>query len=96
MFGGGSTPAEQSDNAVASQANNESNQSNQWGPRSCETDAKSFTQCLDQNQGNMQICGWYLEQLVSSMSKSLLDDGTDVRHRKLANRLLASTKRPGF
>lgn len=66
MFGGGSSaPAEQADNAVASQANSDANQNNQWGPRSCETDAKSFTQCLDQNQGNMQICGWYLEQLVS-------------------------------
>jgi hypothetical protein len=67
MFGGGSSaPAEQqqADSAVASQANNDTYQSSTWGPRSCETDAKSFTQCLDQNQGNMQICGWYLEQLV--------------------------------
>lgn len=37
-----------------------------YGARSCELDAKNFTQCLDQNGGNMQICGWYLEQLVSS------------------------------
>lgn len=69
MFGGGSSqPAEQqqADNAVASQANNDTYQSSTWGPRSCETDAESFTQCLDQNQGNMQICGWYLEQLVNT------------------------------
>lgn len=68
MFGGSSAPAEQqqADNAVASQANNDTNQSSTWGPRSCETDARTFTQCLDQNQGNMQICGWYLEQLVNT------------------------------
>lgn len=29
----------------------------------CEIDARNFTRCLDENQGNMQICGWYLEQL---------------------------------
>ncbi|MCJ1274499.1 hypothetical protein MMC21_002295 [Puttea exsequens] len=66
MFGSGSSaPAEQqqAENAVASQANNESNQNTSWGPRSCENDAKSFTSCLDQHQGNMQVCGWYLEQL---------------------------------
>lgn len=67
FFGGGSSqPAEQQqqDNgAVATQGQSE--QSNNWGARSCETDAKQFTKCLDENQGNMQICGWYLEQLVS-------------------------------
>ena len=73
MFGGGSSqPAEQqqADNAVASQAN-DNYQSNSWGPRSCENDAKSFTKCLDENQGNMQICGWYLEQLVSFLNKNI-------------------------
>ena len=65
MFGGSSASTEQqADNAVASQANESSPQSNAWGPRSCETDAKTFTKCLDENQGNMQICGWYLDQLV--------------------------------
>ena len=66
MFGGSSAPAEQqqADNAVASQANENSSQSNAWGPRSCEMDAKTFTKCLDENGGNMQICGWYLDQLV--------------------------------
>ena len=67
MFGGSSQPAEQqpADNALASQANDDSYRSNSWGARSCENDAKSFTKCLDENQGNMQTCGWYLEQLVS-------------------------------
>lgn len=66
MFGGSSAPVEQqqADNAVASQANESNSQNNAWGLRSCETDAKTFTKCLDENQGNMQICGWYLDQLV--------------------------------
>lgn len=65
FFGGGSSqPAaeQQQDNSVASQTN--AQQSNNWGTRSCEVDAKQFTKCMDENQGNMQICGWYLEQLV--------------------------------
>jgi hypothetical protein len=61
--GGSSAPVEQSSGAVATQAQDQS-ASNNWGPRSCEADAKQFTKCLDENQGNMQICGWYLEQLV--------------------------------
>ena len=66
FFGGSSAPAEQQqgDNAMASQANENSSQSDTWGARSCEMDAKTFTKCLDENQGNMQICGWYLDQLV--------------------------------
>ncbi|KAE9370513.1 hypothetical protein N431DRAFT_484713 [Stipitochalara longipes BDJ] len=63
FFGGGSSqPAaeQQQDNGVAQTSNQENNS---WGPRSCEVDAKQFTKCLDENQGNMQICGWYLEQL---------------------------------
>lgn len=66
FFGGGSAaPAEQDTGAVAAQGQQEAATSNSWGPRSCEADAKQFTKCLDENQGNMQICGWYLEQLVS-------------------------------
>lgn len=73
FFGGGSSAAaepQQADNSVASQANDAGYQSNSWGQRSCETDAKSFTKCLDENGGNMQICGWYLDQLVSYMRDS--------------------------
>ncbi|KIV97523.1 hypothetical protein PV10_01266 [Exophiala mesophila] len=29
----------------------------------CAADIKSFTDCMNQNQGNMTICGWYMEQL---------------------------------
>jgi len=59
LFSGGSSqPAEQQNsNSVTAQS------SGQNFGRSCEADAKQFTKCLDENQGNMQICGWYLEQL---------------------------------
>ncbi|RKF71972.1 Mitochondrial intermembrane space cysteine motif-containing protein MIX17 [Golovinomyces cichoracearum] len=63
LFGGGSSQpvAEPQNNNVASQ-NSQDHQTN-WGARSCDLDAKQFTKCLDDNQGNMQICNWYLEQL---------------------------------
>lgn len=63
FFGGGSSaPAEQQSSAVAAQG--QTQDQNSWGSRNCEVDAKQFTKCLDDNQGNMQICNWYLEQLV--------------------------------
>ena len=66
FFGGGSSaPAEQQQDNGAVAAQNNQAQQNNWGARSCEADAKQFTKCLDDNQGNMQICSWYLEQLVS-------------------------------
>ncbi|MCJ1429379.1 hypothetical protein MMC29_007293 [Sticta canariensis] len=67
LFGGSSSAAaetQQPESAVASQSNDAGFQQNSWGARSCEPDAKSFTKCLDENAGNMQICGWYLDQLV--------------------------------
>ncbi|KAL8799405.1 MAG: hypothetical protein Q9223_007581 [Gallowayella weberi] len=72
LFGGGSSSAaaepQQADNGVANQANATGYQNDGWGARSCETDAKSFTKCLDENGGNMQICGWYLDQLKACQS----------------------------
>lgn len=59
MFGGGGSaeaPAQASPQA-AQQAQND-----QWGPN-CSLATKSFTNCMDEHQGNMSICGWYMEQL---------------------------------
>ncbi|KAI4175103.1 MAG: hypothetical protein LQ343_001864 [Gyalolechia ehrenbergii] len=68
LFSGGSSAAaaepQQADNSVASQTSDAGYQSNSWATRNCDADAKSFTKCLDENGGNMQICGWYLDQLV--------------------------------
>lgn len=30
----------------------------------CENDVRAFRSCMDENSGNMSICGWYLDQLV--------------------------------
>lgn len=38
-----------------------------WETPACETDVRNFRKCLDENQGNMTICGWYLDQLVRSI-----------------------------
>lgn len=61
FFGGGSSaPEAAQDNAVASQGQ----EKNQFGEPNCGFQVKSFTNCMDENQGNMSICNWYLEQLV--------------------------------
>lgn len=31
--------------------------------RHCDADARNFTRCLEENDGNMQTCGYYLQQL---------------------------------
>jgi len=36
---------------------------NYQGPRACETDVSNFRRCMDENQGSLTICGWYLDQL---------------------------------
>ncbi|KAK5117472.1 hypothetical protein LTR85_008857 [Meristemomyces frigidus] len=32
-------------------------------PKVCETDVSNFRKCMDENQGSLTICGWYLDQL---------------------------------
>lgn len=73
FFGGGSSssaPAEAQQANTAAAATNAygdaQTSGSEWGARNCEVDAKQFTKCLDENGGNMQICGWYLDQLVRS------------------------------
>jgi hypothetical protein len=34
-------------------------------PRVCGEQITSFKQCMDREQGDLNICGWYLEQLKS-------------------------------
>lgn len=29
----------------------------------CGIDVKNFTNCMNQNNGDLNVCGWYLEQL---------------------------------
>lgn len=35
-----------------------------WENPACATDVQNFRKCMDDHQGNMSICGWYLDQLV--------------------------------
>lgn len=61
FFGGGSAPAEQSQ--VAAQDNSAQNSYAQEGQ--CAGELKNFIRCLDENNGDMSICNWYLESLKS-------------------------------
>jgi hypothetical protein len=36
---------------------------NQSAQGACANDINNFRSCMDQNQGNLTICGWYLDQL---------------------------------
>lgn len=64
FFGGGSSAAAPADQPVAQteQGQTVMNQSYQ-APKVCETDVGNFKRCMDENQGSLTICGWYLDQL---------------------------------
>lgn len=64
LFGGGSSSeaAAQDPNQAAAAQNNNAYASQQQDPN-CAMATKSFTSCMDEHQGNMSICGWYMEQL---------------------------------
>ena len=68
LFGGnsGQAPVENqvADTSLSSESNNGMDRGNQWGQAGCDTAAKQFTTCMDDNGGNMQICQWYLDQWV--------------------------------
>jgi hypothetical protein len=59
MFGGGSSaePAPAQVQAAPAQNDQYNNTNN------CAGAAQQFTTCMDEQNGNMQICNWYLEQL---------------------------------
>lgn len=60
MFGGGSSAAPVEQQQVAAPIDQSQYQQQ---ARSCEADASSFTRCLTENNGDMQICDFYLQQL---------------------------------
>ncbi|KAH0354307.1 hypothetical protein KCU81_g1135, partial [Aureobasidium melanogenum] len=66
FFGGGSSsaPVEQQAQAPANPADNSTyTSSNYQAPSVCQTDVTNFRRCMDENQGSLTICGWYLDQL---------------------------------
>ncbi|KAK4174045.1 hypothetical protein QBC36DRAFT_244224 [Triangularia setosa] len=60
LFGGGSSAAADPVDQTTAAAPTQNNQT--WG-NNCQGATQQFTKCMDDNSGNMQICGWYLEQL---------------------------------
>lgn len=72
LFGGSSSaPAEQpAQPAQAVAAAAPAGSFNSSESARCEVDARSFTRCLDENNGNMQICDWYLQQLKACQQAS--------------------------
>ena len=60
--GGGSAPAEAQQQQVAAQGY-DGQQMQQQGAGACEVDIRNFTTCMNENRGDMNICGWYMEQL---------------------------------
>ncbi|KAM5373944.1 hypothetical protein ACJA88_008106 [Fusarium oxysporum] len=57
LFSGGSSEAAAPVQAQAAP------QEQSWNQNNCAGVAQNFTKCMDENNGNMQICNWYLEQL---------------------------------
>lgn len=68
FFGGGSSSHEAAP-APADQplAQNDQGQyvqnSAYQAPQVCAGEVGNFRKCMDENQGNLTICGWYLDQL---------------------------------
>lgn len=60
--GGSSAPAEPAQQAAAPVPASQPIAQTE-GARVCDVDARQFTRCLEDNNGNMQICDWYLQQL---------------------------------
>ena len=66
FFGGGSSaaPAEAQQQQVADPNDNATYMSGQYQPpRVCENDSQRFYQCMNENRGDLTICGWYMDQL---------------------------------
>lgn len=65
LFGGSSSPAQ-----APAQAQVQASEPLQSSSGQCEFDARNLTQCLDQNNGDMRVCQWYLDNLKSCLSAS--------------------------
>lgn len=66
IFGGGSQPAQVEAAPVQQQ---QSSWNNEQQSR-CDLDARNLTQCMEQNNGDMRVCQWYMDQLKSCLSAS--------------------------
>jgi len=64
-FSGGSSsaPAESQTQAAANPDAGSAYNTSMSAPKVCEGQITQFRQCMDQNEGSLSICGWYLDQL---------------------------------
>lgn len=70
MFGGSSQPAEQQQPQQNVDQFGQQQSLQQQGAAVCDVDARNFTRCLGDNDGNMQICDFYLQQLKACQEAS--------------------------
>ncbi|KAH6874900.1 CHCH domain protein [Thelonectria olida] len=64
LFSGGSSEPAPAPVAAAAAPAETQNYNN------CSGATQNFTKCMDENNGNMQICNWYLEQLKACQAAS--------------------------
>ncbi|KAF2877086.1 hypothetical protein BDV95DRAFT_589717 [Massariosphaeria phaeospora] len=74
FFGGGSSTAaepaaQNTDFAQQHQASDQTAYS-QSGSGACQADVQNFRKCMDDNQGSLNICGWYLDQLKACQASA--------------------------
>lgn len=67
-FGGGSSseaaPAAPADQPLAQTNDGQYAMNSSYNPpQRCASQVGNFRTCMDENQGNLTICGWYLDQL---------------------------------
>ncbi|KAH6619940.1 hypothetical protein C7974DRAFT_398509 [Boeremia exigua] len=61
--GGSSAPAEAAPQSAEFQQQHQVNTSAQAQAGPCAQNVTQFRTCMDENQGSLTICGWYLDQL---------------------------------
>lgn len=65
FFGGGSSAPAESQSAQTAPAEQQyaNSSSSTYQSGVCQTDVNNFRKCMDENQGSLTVCGWYLDQL---------------------------------
>ena len=72
-FGGGSSsqPTAPADQPVAQQQDGQYAMNSSYNaPKVCESQVNGFKTCMDQNEGSLTICGWYLDQLKACQASA--------------------------
>ncbi|PNS19588.1 Mitochondrial intermembrane space cysteine motif-containing protein MIX17 [Sphaceloma murrayae] len=64
FFGGGSSaPAAEQQSQLPAENTYNSTGTQYSAQGACANDVTNFRRCMDENQGSLTICGWYLDQL---------------------------------